>query len=133
MLALVAPYDVHRRFFADALTAPNPDPGPAAAEVVESGQSPVKRRTTGRIPACWSRCSAGGAPCRTVPGHEHREPAAFSAAWVAQIRRRGGTLIVEAGTRTGKSLAYLVRPSLVPCAITNAWSSPPTRTRCRSS
>jgi predicted DnaQ family exonuclease/DinG family helicase len=46
-----------------------------------------------------------------LPGYEHREPQLQMLLAVAQIQARGGTLIVEAGTGTGKSLAYLV-PSI---------------------
>src|SRR5258708_35633043 len=43
-----------------------------------------------------------------LPGYEHREPQVQMLLAVAQIQARGGTLVVEAGTGTGKSLAYLV-------------------------
>ncbi|HEV2477427.1 MAG TPA: DEAD/DEAH box helicase, partial [Candidatus Dormibacteraeota bacterium] len=46
-----------------------------------------------------------------IPGYEHRESQLQMLLAVAQIQARGGTLVVEAGTGTGKSLAYLV-PSL---------------------
>src|SRR5205809_695809 len=46
-----------------------------------------------------------------VPGYEHREPQLQMLLAVAQIQSRGGMLVVEAGTGTGKSLAYLV-PSI---------------------
>jgi DNA polymerase-3 subunit epsilon/ATP-dependent DNA helicase DinG len=46
-----------------------------------------------------------------LPGYEHREPQVQMLLAVAQIQARGGTLVVEAGTGTGKSLAYLV-PSI---------------------
>src|SRR2546430_12214746 len=51
-------------------------------------------------------------PLATVlPGYEHREPQLQMLLAVAQIQARGGTLVVEAGTGTGKSLAYLL-PSI---------------------
>ena len=46
-----------------------------------------------------------------LPGYEHRESQVQMLLAVAQIQSRGGTLVVEAGTGTGKSLAYLV-PSI---------------------
>ncbi|HKC20658.1 MAG TPA: helicase C-terminal domain-containing protein, partial [Candidatus Dormibacteraeota bacterium] len=46
-----------------------------------------------------------------IPGYEHRESQLQMMLAVSQIQARGGTLVVEAGTGTGKSLAYLV-PSL---------------------
>jgi DNA polymerase-3 subunit epsilon/ATP-dependent DNA helicase DinG len=46
-----------------------------------------------------------------LPGYEHRESQMQMLLAVAQIQARGGTLVVEAGTGTGKSLAYLL-PSI---------------------
>src|SRR5258708_18983705 len=46
-----------------------------------------------------------------LPGYEHREPQVQMLLAVAQIQARGGTLVPEAGTGTGNSLAYLV-PSI---------------------
>jgi Rad3-related DNA helicase len=46
-----------------------------------------------------------------LPDYEHREPQLQMLLAVAQIQGRGGTLVVEAGTGTGKSLAYLL-PSI---------------------
>jgi ATP-dependent DNA helicase DinG len=44
----------------------------------------------------------------TLPGFEHRESQQEMAAAVAETLREGGELLVEAGTGTGKTLAYLV-------------------------
>jgi len=44
----------------------------------------------------------------SLPGFEHREAQQEMAAAVADVLREGGELLVEAGTGTGKSLAYLV-------------------------
>ncbi|MGH7764406.1 MAG: helicase C-terminal domain-containing protein [Candidatus Dormibacteraceae bacterium] len=113
MLALVAPYPWPiARFFADALTAPNPSPEPAAAGSVES-RSPGK---TGTIPpddpiVVAALLGPDGPLAGGVPGYEHREAQMQMLVAVAQIQSRGGNLIVEAGTGTGKSLAYLV-PSI---------------------
>jgi ATP-dependent DNA helicase DinG len=45
---------------------------------------------------------------RVLPGFEHRESQREMAASVAETLREGGELLVEAGTGTGKTLAYLV-------------------------
>ncbi len=45
---------------------------------------------------------------RTLPGFEHRESQQEMAGAVADVLREGGELLVEAGTGTGKTLAYLV-------------------------
>jgi len=45
---------------------------------------------------------------RAVDGYEPREGQRAMAAAVAEVVERGGTLIAEAGTGTGKTLAYLV-------------------------
>ncbi|HEV2416069.1 MAG TPA: helicase C-terminal domain-containing protein [Candidatus Dormibacteraeota bacterium] len=113
MLALVAPYPwAVARFFADALTASNPDPEPAPAVEVE----PAARRKTTDVPpddptAVASLLGPEGPLAEVLPGYEHRESQLQMLLAVAQIQARGGTLVVEAGTGTGKSLAYLV-PSL---------------------
>ena len=112
MLALVAPYDwAVARFFADALVAPNPDPGPASVDVVDS-----VRRGSGEIPPDDPALVAAllgpeGPLAGVLPDYEHREPQLQMLLAVAQIQARGGILVVEAGTGTGKSLAYLV-PSI---------------------
>jgi predicted DnaQ family exonuclease/DinG family helicase len=113
MLALVAPYEWPvARFFADALTAPNPDPEPAPADFVGS----VRHGKSAEAPPDDPRKVAAllgpdGPLAGLLPGYEHREPQVQMMLAVAQIQARGGTLVVEAGTGTGKSLAYLV-PSI---------------------
>ncbi len=112
MLALVAPYDWSiARFFAEALTAPNPDPGAAPDEVVDSarGKSAVAPPDDPGLLAAL--LGPDGPLAGLLPGYEHREPQLQMLLAVAQIQARGGTLVVEAGTGTGKSLAYLV-PSI---------------------
>ncbi|MGA7912301.1 MAG: helicase C-terminal domain-containing protein [Candidatus Dormiibacterota bacterium] len=113
MLALVAPYSWPiARFFADALTAPNPAPGPAAAHGAESKS---RRRPAGTPPddpmVIASLLGPDGPLAGALPGYEHREVQMQMLLAVAQIQARGGSLVVEAGTGTGKSLAYLV-PSI---------------------
>ena len=113
VLALVAPYGwALARFFADALTAPNPET--PAAQVAD-------RRSTAPRPGATpppddpheiaAMLAPEGALAATLPGYEHREPQLQMVLAVAQIQARGGPLLVEAGTGTGKSIAYLV-PSL---------------------
>jgi len=113
MLALVAPYPwPAARFFAEALTAPNPNPEATTAVRVES----VRRGLSAEMPPKDATALAGllgpeGPLAGQLPGYEHRESQTQMLLAVAQIQARGGTLVVEAGTGTGKSLAYLV-PSL---------------------
>ena len=113
VLALVAPYGwALARFFADALTAPNPET-PAAQIGGRRSTSP----RPGAIPPpddpheIAAMLAPEGALAATLPGYEHREPQLQMVLAVAQIQARGGPLLVEAGTGTGKSIAYLV-PSL---------------------
>src|SRR5437667_3283105 len=113
MLALVAPYQWPvAHFFADALTAPNPSPEPETAVSLE----PARRGRAATPPPDDSTTVAGllgpeGPLANVLPGYEHRESQMQMLLAVAQIQSRGGTLVVEAGTGTGKSLAYLV-PSI---------------------
>ena len=112
MLALVAPYEWSiARFFADALTAPNPDSEASSGRVVDS----VRGRSAESPPDDPALMAAlvgpDGPLAGRLPGYEHREPQLQMLLAVAQIQARGGTLVVEAGTGTGKSLAYLV-PSI---------------------
>jgi predicted DnaQ family exonuclease/DinG family helicase len=113
MLALVAPYEWPiARFFAEALTAPNPDLVTAPAARVHSARS---GKTSGRPPddpiLVAALLGPEGPLAGVMPGYEHREPQMQMLLAVAQIQGRGGSLVVEAGTGTGKSLAYLV-PSI---------------------
>jgi ATP-dependent DNA helicase DinG len=52
--------------------------------------------------------SPGGGVARAVPDYEPRDGQVAMAAAVADVIEHGGTLIAEAGTGTGKTLAYLV-------------------------
>ena len=112
MLALVAPYEWSiARFFAEALTSPNPDPGAASNEVVDSVRG-QPGETPPEDPMLMAALLGPDGPLAgLLPGYEHREPQLQMLLAVAQIQARGGTLVVEAGTGTGKSLAYLV-PSI---------------------
>jgi Rad3-related DNA helicase/DNA polymerase III epsilon subunit-like protein len=113
MLALVAPYEWSiARFFADSLTAPNPDPVPASAARVHKGHSGKTSSPPPDDPDVVAALLGPEGPLAGVlPGYEHREPQLQMLLAVAQIQSRGGSLVVEAGTGTGKSLAYLV-PSI---------------------
>ena len=54
----------------------------------------------------------GGRLSAVLPGYEERPGQAKMAAAVAEILREGGELLVEAGTGTGKTLAYLAPAAL---------------------
>ena len=112
MLALVAPYEWSvARFFADALTAPNPDPGPASEEVVDSIRGRSAEAPPDDPALMVALLGPEGPLAGALPDYEHREPQLQMLLAVAQIQARGGILVVEAGTGTGKSLAYLL-PSI---------------------
>jgi predicted DnaQ family exonuclease/DinG family helicase len=113
MLALVAPYPWPvASFFADALTAPNPNPEPATAVRLEpAGRGPRAERPPDDATALTGLLGPAGPLAAAIPGYEHRESQVQMLLAVAQIQARGGALVVEAGTGTGKSLAYLV-PSI---------------------
>jgi Rad3-related DNA helicase len=111
MLGLVAPYGwAIASFFAEALTAPVPDPPlPRPAPSTGAGEPRRGREIADDSPAALAGLLApGGALAEALPGYEHREAQLQMLLGVAQIMRRGGRLAVEAGTGTGKSLAYLV-------------------------
>jgi Rad3-related DNA helicase/DNA polymerase III epsilon subunit-like protein len=113
ILALVAPYGwAVARFFAEALTAPSPQT-PASSR-------PARRAAPAGHPGAESpddpelmvaMLAPEGPLAAVLPDYEHREPQLQMLLAVAQIQSRGGTLLVEAGTGTGKSLAYLL-PSI---------------------
>ena len=113
MLALVAPYEWSvARFFAEALTAPNPDPVPASAVRMHPPPAGKSSSQPPDDPGLVAALLGPEGPLAGVlPGYEHREPQMQMLLAVAQIQGRGGSLVVEAGTGTGKSLAYLV-PSI---------------------
>jgi predicted DnaQ family exonuclease/DinG family helicase len=112
MLALVAPYQwAIARFFAESLTAAAP------VENLRSTPPPypphkwggVTRRPVADDPAALAELiGPGGELARAFPDYEHRESQMQMLLAVAQIFQRGGMLAVEAGTGTGKSLAYLI-------------------------
>jgi DNA polymerase-3 subunit epsilon/ATP-dependent DNA helicase DinG len=113
LLALVAPYPWPvARFFAEALTAPNPNFEVAPKDRVDSVVRGRSTETPPDDPATMAALLGPDGPLAgLLPGYEHREPQMQMLLAVAQIQARGGTLVVEAGTGTGKSLAYLL-PSI---------------------
>src|SRR5688572_30185930 len=56
--------------------------------------------------------SDAGALARVLDGYEPREGQRLMSEAVASVVEKGGTLLAEAGTGTGKTLAYLV-PSIL--------------------
>src|ERR1700730_13412601 len=99
MLALVAPYEWSvARFFAEALTAPNPAPVPASAARIHS---PHPGKTSGLPPDDPGLVAAllgpEGPLAGVLPGYEHREPQLQMLLAVAQIQGRGGSVGVGGG------------------------------------
>src|SRR5205807_4557847 len=91
---------------------PNPHPEPDDAVRQESAR---RGRDAGLPPddpaAVAALLGPEGPLAKLLPGYEHRESQLQMLLAVAQIQARGGTLVVEAGRGTGKSLAYLL-PSI---------------------
>ena len=71
-------------------------------------QVPAVSGTTGLKAAVAAAFAPGGALAHAVGGYEPREGQRAMAAAVAAVLESGGTLLVEAGTGTGKTLAYLI-------------------------
>ena len=95
------------RFFVDEVARPSPP----ERELVE--RRPRKARRPGRAApdddaALAALLAPGGPLAAAIPDFEHREGQVQMLLAVAQAMRRGRTLVVEAGTGTGKSLAYLI-------------------------
>jgi DNA polymerase-3 subunit epsilon/ATP-dependent DNA helicase DinG len=109
MLGLVAPYPwAMARFFAEALTAPArsaefTEPPRGAAPGPRAADTPVDDPA-----AIAALLEPGGPLAAAFPGYELREAQRQMLLAVAQTMHRGGTLVVEAGTGTGKTLAYLL-------------------------
>jgi predicted DnaQ family exonuclease/DinG family helicase len=113
MLALVAPYGwAVAGFFAEALTQ-SPALLPVAPRSSGIAAARVSERRPGLTPdddpnALVTLLEPGGPLASAFPEYEHRESQTQMLLAVAQTMRRGGRLVVEAGTGTGKSLAYLL-------------------------
>jgi ATP-dependent DNA helicase DinG len=71
-------------------------------------QLPAVPRAAGLIEATQAAFDETGALARSIPGFEPRAGQREMATAVAETLEGGGTLLVEAGTGTGKTLAYLV-------------------------
>jgi ATP-dependent DNA helicase DinG len=69
---------------------------------------PAVSRAAGLIESVVATFADAGALARVVEGYEPREGQREMARAVADVIENGGTLIAEAGTGTGKTLAYLV-------------------------
>ena len=69
---------------------------------------PAVSRTTALKEAVAAAFSDDGALSRVVDGYEAREGQRQMASAVADCIEHGGTLVAEAGTGTGKTLAYLI-------------------------
>jgi ATP-dependent DNA helicase DinG len=69
---------------------------------------PAVSRTTALNEAVAAAFSDDGALSRAVDGYEAREGQRQMASAVADCIEQGGTLVAEAGTGTGKTLAYLI-------------------------
>jgi len=110
MLALVAPYGwAIASFFAEALALPVTVGFGPAPPVADRAGGPGRRREADDDPARLAALLAPGGPlAAALPDYEHREGQVQMLLAVSQNMRRGGRLVVEAGTGTGKSLAYLV-------------------------
>ncbi len=117
MLSLVAPYGWPiAAFFAEALAAPSrpAEPAPEAVVAVVHGGGGGRAADDG--PAALARLLGPDGPlARALPEYEYREAQQQMLMAVAQVMGRGGRLVVEAGTGTGKSLAYLL-PALARAA-----------------
>jgi len=110
MLALVAPYGwAVARFFAEALTEPSshaparPRSSPRRRPAADRGGGETWE--PGRLAALLG---PSGPLASAAPDYEHRDAQQQMLIACAQIMERGGRLVVEAGTGTGKSLAYLI-------------------------
>ena len=71
-------------------------------------QVPAVPRATGLVSAVKQAFSEQGALARVVDGYEPRAGQRRMAEAIAAILEDGGTLLAEAGTGTGKTLAYLI-------------------------
>jgi predicted DnaQ family exonuclease/DinG family helicase len=113
MLALVAPYGwAIASFFAEALTQPVTLP-PLRPRAQHDRRPAAATRPAAPVPnddpsALAALLAPGGELALAFPEYEHRESQLQMLLAVAQTMQRGARLVVEAGTGTGKSLAYLL-------------------------
>jgi predicted DnaQ family exonuclease/DinG family helicase len=111
MLELVEVYEWPvARFLAGPLAAPSRFE--ASRPVQEVQTAPGRRLEAEGFSLAVEELAALAGPdgplARTLPGYEHREGQLEMLRAVAQAMSRGLRLVVEAGTGTGKSLAYLI-------------------------
>src|SRR4051812_6140553 len=89
----------------DSLSTPHPDDGGGAGPAAHETASPL-------VAAVTRAFEDTGALARGLSGYEPRPGQQAMAAAVAAVIDAGGTLLAEAGTGTGKTLAYLI-PSIL--------------------
>lgn len=93
-----------------SLIHPEPEAG-APDGICESTAHPPRSRRSGPVdngPALRSLLVAGGAVASALPGFEERKEQVRMMEAVASALEEGRHLLVEAGTGTGKSIAYLL-------------------------
>ena len=114
IVSLVAPYSwAIAGFFSEALTADIAfEPLKLHQSQPEPNGRPLGRNLPERLAddptAIAALLGPDGPLAAALPEYEHREAQFQMTLAVAQIMRRGGRVAIEAGTGTGKSLAYLV-------------------------
>lgn len=81
---------------------------PFPAELGLSTQEPAGEPSPIDARAIGAEFGPGGCFARRLPGYEYRPPQAEMAMLVARALNRGEHLLMEAGTGTGKSMAYLL-------------------------
>jgi Rad3-related DNA helicase/DNA polymerase III epsilon subunit-like protein len=102
-----------REFFAAVVTGDG-DPGAPWAGGAARRRGPVPAAPAtpdlshGPLAEVAAALLGPGGPLAAGPGYEYRESQVQMARAVAQTLERSGRLLVEAGTGTGKSLAYLL-------------------------
>ncbi len=86
-------------------TASPKTPAPDEGRALHGPIRPAPARLAERVARVFAE---GGPLARALPEFESRPGQLAMAIAVAEVLERGGTLLVEAGTGTGKTLAYLV-------------------------
>jgi len=93
-----------------SIPPPDADGGTPAHESIPTGSSSHggEADRSPLVSATGQAFCDGGALARSLPGYEPRAGQQAMAAGVATVIDDGGTLLAEAGTGTGKTLAYLI-------------------------
>ena len=81
---------------------------PEVPALSDAGEAPTEQPLAGLEPQVGDALADGGALARAMPAFEPRPGQRRMAAAAARILEAGGVLLAEAGTGTGKTLAYLV-------------------------